>query len=234
MTFMPKKDLAKKTVQPPRSMPIRFAHLHGRLLIAAVIGLAVIAMAPTHWRLTTQLLAGWDIGVAIYLVLMHSMFRRCDIDHIRRRAAEQDEGEFAILILTMIATIASLGAIVVELGGVKQAASGDALLQLLLAAVTILLSWGFIHTIFSIHYAHEYYGERRDGKIGGLVFPGDAKPDYLDFLYFSLVIAMTSQVSDVVITSKVIRRVVSLHGVLSFFFNLTVLALTVNMISNLI
>jgi uncharacterized membrane protein len=231
---MPKKDLAKKTAQPPRSMPIRFAHLHARLLIATVIGVAVAIMAPAYWRPATQLLAGWNIGVAVYLALMHSMFRRCDIDHIRRRAAEQDEGEFAILILTVIATIASLAAIVVELGGVKQAPSGDAFLQLLLASTTILLSWGFIHTIFTIHYAHEYYGERRDGMIGGLVFPGDAKPDYRDFLYFSLVIAMTSQVSDVNITSKVIRRVVSLHGVLSFFFNLTVLALTVNMISNLI
>jgi uncharacterized membrane protein len=231
---MPKKDPAKKTAQPPRSMPIRFAHLHARLLIATVIGVAVAMMAPAYWRPATQLLVGWNIGVAVYLALMHSMFRRCDIDHIRRRAAEQDEGEFAILILTVIATIASLGAIVVELGGVKQAPSGDAFLQLLLASTTILLSWGFIHTIFTIHYAHEYYGERRDGMIGGLVFPGDAKPDYRDFLYFSLVIAMTSQVSDVNITSKVIRRVVSLHGVLSFFFNLTVLALTVNMISNLI
>ena len=99
---------------------------------------------------------------------------------------------------------------------------------------TILLSWAFVHTIFSLHYAHEYYGERRDGKIGGLNFPGDQEPDYWDFLYFSLVIGMTSQVSDVAITSKVIRRMVAIHGVLSFFFNLTVLALTVNMVSNLI
>src|SRR5450759_1314835 len=92
-----------------------------------------------------------------------------------------------------------------------------------------------IHTIFSIHYAHEFYGERRDGIIGGLIFPGDNNaPDYLDFLYFSLVVGLTSQVSDVAVTSKVIRRVVALHGVLSFFFNLTILALTVNMISNII
>ena len=104
----------------------------------------------------------------------------------------------------------------------------------LLAMATILLSWSFVHTIFALHYAHEYYGERRDGKIGGLKFPGDTKPDYWDFLYFSLVIAMTSQVSDVAITSKVIRRIVTVHGALAFFFNLTVLALTVNMISNLI
>jgi len=91
-----------------------------------------------------------------------------------------------------------------------------------------------VHTIFSIHYAHEYYGERRDGILGGLIFPGEKEPDYWDFLYFSLVIGMTSQVSDVAVTSKVIRHVVSMHGVLSFFFNLVVLALTVNMISSLI
>ena len=99
---------------------------------------------------------------------------------------------------------------------------------------TILLSWSFVHTIFSFHYAHEYYGERRDGKIGGLKFPGDTKPDYWDFLYFSLVVGMTSQVSDVAVTSKIIRRMVAIHGVLSFFFNVTVLALTVNIVSNLL
>jgi uncharacterized membrane protein len=91
-----------------------------------------------------------------------------------------------------------------------------------------------VHTIFTFHYAHEYYGERRDGKIGGLLFPGDREPDYRDFLYFSLVIGMTSQVSDVQVTSKVIRRLVAIHGVLSFFFNLVVLALTVNMIAALL
>ena len=155
---------------------------------------------------------------------------------IRRlfRAAKQDEGAFAMLVLTIVATLASLVAIVFELGGSKQAPQHDAIAHVLLAMATILLSWSFVHTIFSFHYAHEYYGERRDGKIGGLNFPGDAKPDYWDFLYFSLVIGMTSQVSDVAVTSKVIRRMVAIHGVLSFFFNVTVLALTVNIVSNLI
>ena len=122
--------------------------------------------------------------------------------------------------LTVGATLASLGAIVFELGGLKQATPSEAVSEVLLAMATILLSWAFIHTIFALHYAHEYYGERRDGKIGGLKFPGDNQPDYWDFLYFSFVIGMTSQVSDVAVTSKVIRRVVALHGVLSFFFNL--------------
>jgi uncharacterized membrane protein len=225
-----------KAKSPPvlRPMPIRLVKLHAYLFIGSIIGIGVAAFLPSGFYLTTRLLVGWDTGVAIYLVLIQWLMMRCDVDRIRRRAAEQDEGAFAILLMTVIATMASLVAIVVELGGLKQAPQADAITQVMLAVATILLSWAFVQTIFAIHYAHEYYGERRDGKIGGLVFPEDAKPNYWDFLYFSLVIGMTSQVSDVQITSKVIRRVASMHGVLSFFFNLTVLALTVNMVSNLI
>ena len=229
--------MAQNKHQPPPSppLPLRVARLHGKLLIAALLGIAVTVLTRTgDFRLMTRILTGWDVGVALYLVLTLSMMRRADVARIRKRASEQDEGAVFILVLTIVATLASMVAIVFELGGMKQAPRGDAISHVLLAMTTILLSWAFVHTIFSIHYAHEYYGERRDGKIGGLKFPGDAKPDYRDFLYFSLVIGMTSQVSDVAVTSKVIRRVATWHGVLSFFFNLTVLALTVNMISNLL
>ena len=224
--------MAHHKQRPP--LPVRVAKLHAKLMIAAAVGLAVIALAPGDFRLPTRLLVAWDVGVALYLSLTHPTILRADIARIRQRAQEQDEGAFAILLLSIVATMASLVAIVFELGGTKQAPHDQAVIQVLLAMATILLSWAFVHTIFAIHYAHEYYGERRDGKIGGLTFPDDAKPNYWDFLYFSLVIGMTSQVSDVQITSKVIRRVVSMHGVLSFFFNLTILALTVNMISNII
>jgi len=217
---------------PP--LPVRVAKLHAKLVIAAIVGLVVIALVPGDMRLPTRLLAGWDVGVALYLALTHPTILRADVERIRQRAQEQDEGAFAILLLSIGATLASLVAIVFELGGSKQASPDQAIIQVLLAMTTILLSWSFVHTIFSIHYAHEYYGERSDGIIGGLNFPDDKDPDYWDFLYFSLVIGMTSQVSDVAITSKVIRRLAAVHGVLSFFFNLTVLALTVNMISNLI
>jgi uncharacterized membrane protein len=220
---------------PPRPpLPIRVARLHAKLLIAAFVGLAVLLLTPGDFRLPTRLLIGWDMGVALYLGITHPTILGADIARIRKRASEQDEGAFAILVLTIVATLASLVAIVFELGGLKQAPQGDAIPQVLLAMATILLSWSFVHTIFSLHYAHEYYGKRNDGIIGGLKFPDDAKPDYWDFLYFSLVIGMTSQVSDVAVTSKVIRRMVAVHGVLSFFFNVTVLALTVNMVSNLI
>ena len=215
-------------------MPIRVARLHARLFIGALVGLAVIALTPNDWRLATRLLVGWNAGIALYLVLIHSLIWRCDVARLRRRAAEQDEGAFAILLLSMASTLASLVAIVFEIGGSKEIARSLAVSHVLLAMATIFLSWAFMHTIFSLHYAHEYYGEGRDKKIGGLNFPSENEPDYLDFLYFSLVIGMTSQVSDVAITSRSIRRMAALHGVLSFFFNLTVLALTVNMISNLI
>ena len=118
-----------------------------------------------------------------------------------------------------------MGAIVAELGIAKISGQPRSGYGIAIAMVTILVSWAFVHTIFALHYAHEYYGERGDHAIGGLTFPGRQPPDYWDFLYFSLVIAMTSQVSDVVITSKVIRRIVTVHGALAFFFNVAVFAL---------
>jgi len=219
----------------PSSLPLRMVGLHAKLALATLVGVAVaIAVKPLTLAWGTRALAGWDAGIVVYLGLTLPLMWRANVAHIRRRASQQDEGAGAILILSIIATFASLVAVVFALGGAKQAAQGSTALSVALAFATILLSWTFVHTIFSFHYAHEYYGEGGDGKIGGLRFPDDREPDYRDFLYFSLVIGMTSQVSDVAITSKVIRRMAAVHGVLSFFFNLVVLALTVNMVANLI
>jgi uncharacterized membrane protein len=227
---MAKRKSPSKVPLPP--LPIRIYRLHAKLAIAAAGGLLVtLALFAFDMNVLARLLTSWDIGLAIYLTLTLSMMWRADVAQIRKRASAEDEGAFAILLLSIAATFTSLVAIVLALQGSKQGGTAAAVV---LAVATILLSWTFVHTIFSFHYAHEYYGERRDGKLGGLVFPGSAEPDYRDFLYFSLVIGMTSQVSDVPITSKVIRRMAAAHGVLSFFFNLVVLALTVNMVANLI
>ena len=96
----------KKPVAPLKPLPVRFVRLHAKLVIAVLVGLAVIALAP-FTLLTTRLLIGWDIGIALYLVLIHITMARCDIDRIRARAAEQDEGAFAVLLLTIVATLAS-------------------------------------------------------------------------------------------------------------------------------
>jgi uncharacterized membrane protein len=198
-----------------------------RLFTSMAVGIAVSAAAAlgTDWRLATRLLAGWDIAVALYLVLAFQMMVRSDVHLIRRRAALQDEGQLTILALTVGAALASLGAIFAELGTSAVGASRPPS-HLILAILTILLSWALIHTIFALHYAHEYYDET-SGR--GMAFPGgEAHPDYWDFVYFSFVIGMTSQVSDVAITSKLIRRTVAAHGVVSFLFNAALLALTVN------
>ena len=140
-----------------------------------------------------------------------------------------DEGAFAILVLAVIAVVASLGAIFAELATVDRSNPGYGLYMALVIA-TVVLSWAFTHTIFALHYAHDFYGtgERRNG----LDFPGQAQPDYWDFVYFSFVIGMTFQVSDVSITHKSIRRMVVAHGALSFFFSTAILAMTVNIAAN--
>ncbi len=226
--------MARKIADRP-IMPVRLARLHARLLISIAVGMAVtLGLAMTDWSMATKLLLGWDIGVVLYLALAYQLMVAYGIAEIRRRAAEDDEGALALLILTGLSGLAIMGAIIAELGIAKVSGQPRSGLGVTLAMATILVSWAFVHTIFALHYAHEYYGERGDHAMGGLTFPGRQAPDYWDFLYFSLVIAMTSQVSDVVITSKFIRRIVTVHGALAFFFNVAVFALTVNIVSNLI
>jgi len=215
-----------------RKLPriVRVVRARPRLFLSAALGIVVALLLPSEWRVATRLLVGWDIGLIVYLVFAFVAMGKADTARIRRRAAMLDEDRVVFLVLTAAAGLASLAAIVAELG-VKEAGREPA--HLALAAVTIALSWMFTHTIFALHYAHEFYIENRY-QDGGLAFPGKEQPDYWDFVYFSLVIGMTSQVSDVAVTAKQIRRTVTWHGVLSFFFNVTLLALTVNIAASVL
>ena len=204
----------------------RFWRLHIRLFVSASFGLAVtLLLLALPWRNPTRILVGWDGGVGLYLALIVWMMAHSSIDRIRQRACVEDEGAIALLVLTTASALASLAAVILELGHAPSA------YQVTLGAVTILLSWGFMHVIFALHYAHEFYGEGADDQTGGLEFPGKEEPDYWDFVYYSLVVAMTAQVSDVQITSKTMRRLTTVQGIIAFFFNVTVLALTVNIVS---
>jgi uncharacterized membrane protein len=215
----------------PLPRAVRIVRARPRLFLSALIGLIVVAALPGEWQLTTRMVIGWNVGVTLYLAAVLQMMARADIHRIRRQSALQDEGRVAILVLTVIAALASLAAIIVELGTTPGAAREP--IRLVLATITIVLSWAFIHTIFALHYAHEYHAEHRK-HLGGLVFPGDEPPDYWDFVYFSFVIGMAAQTSDVAITSKAIRRTVAVHGIVSFVFNAALLALTVNIAASAI
>lgn len=209
---------------------LRIFHARPRLLSSALIGLVLVLVLPAELGTARRLLAGWNIGILLYLVLLYWRFARASARDIREHAASEDEGRVAILMLTVTAALASIGAIVAELGtgqgGTRTAP------QLILATVTIVLSWAFIHTIFALHYAHEYYGA--GSKTGGLDFPADIPPDYWDFVYFSFGIGTTAQVSDVEVESQEIRRVVTAHSIVSFFFNAALLALIVNIAASAI
>jgi uncharacterized membrane protein len=219
------KSASSRAAPPRRPAFVRVVRARPRLFLSALLGIAVTGLLSilTAWKMPTRLVIGWDVGIGLYLILAAEMMARSDVRHIRRRAAVQDDSRLVMLVLTATAGVASLAAIVAELGTTQGTARSPA--QLAIAMVTILLSWTFIHSMFALHYAHEYYADR---KGTGMAFPGDEDPDYWDFVYFSVVIGMTSQVSDVAVTSKSIRNTVAAHGVVSFFFNVTLLALMVN------
>jgi uncharacterized membrane protein len=214
--------MEKPATAPRRRLPkvLRVIRARPRAFIAALLAAVLSLLLPAQWRVSTRVLVGWDVAVAFYLLGALRLMAGADAGRIRRRAAMLDEGRVAILMVVVGAAVASLGGIVAQLGGERAAP------HLALATVTILLSWTLVHVIFALHYAHEFYAEKPRG--GGLTFPGGEEPDYWDFLYFSLVIGMTSQVSDVAITGRVIRRTVVAHGVVSFLFNAALVALSVN------
>ena len=225
------KDFSDRLVRFRKlPMPVRVVVGRPRMFVSIAFGILVAVLMPGQHRMVTSLLAGWDVFAALYLVLAYVMMLRCDSGHIKRRAIVQDDGRFLILLLTALGAFASLAAIVSELG----AAKGDPA-ALSIAVVTIALSWAVVHTAFALHYAHDFY---RGMAPGGLQFPGSdgqhADADYWDFVYFSFVIGMTAQVSDVGITDRIIRRTATVHGIISFVFNTALLALMVNIAASAI
>lgn len=208
---------------------LRVGKAHMRLWLCALVGITTVLL--TSAAPVTRLLIGWDVGVLLYLIVAAVVMSRCEsVPQMKRNAAAQDEGALAVLILTVAAAIASLGAIFAELAVIERTDPHYGVYTAL-AVVTVALSWTFTHTIFALHYAHDYYG---GSDRGGLQFPADSQPDYWDFVYFAFVIGMTFQVSDVAVTQKSIRRMVVAHGVLSFFFSASIIAMTVNLAATII
>ena len=206
---------------------LRTVRNHARLFGAAVFGLLVFAVYTAlspETRLSTRVLIGWDSGTFAYLAGAFRLMSTFDLEAVRRRAAIQDEGGMGLFLLTIAAAVASLAAIVAELGATMSAANRAP--SLVLAVATISLSWIFIHVLFALHYAHEFYDQSGEQ---GLAFPEEECPDYWDFVYFSFVVGMTFQVSDVQVTRRTLRRLVVVHGLVSFVFNVAVIALIVNL-----
>ena len=213
-----------------RNRLLRFVSARPRLFIAALVGLAVGILLPVDWvsHPATRWLIAWNAGAGLYVALAAIMMIRSSDQRMRRRAQLQDEGQLAILALTVLAAIASLVAIGGQLVVVKDIHGPLRILHIALAAGTVLTSWAFIQVMFTLHYAHDYYAAVCHGRGAGLQFPQDEQPDYGDFFYFAAVIGTSGQTADVSFVSKPMRRVGSLHCILAYLFNTTVLALLIN------
>jgi len=210
-----------------------------RLGAAALIGFGALAVLPHRLDGTLRALLAWDATVLAFFILVIVMMARSTPQTMRRRAAIQDPGRTVLLIAVLAGALFSIAALVFLQKSLKGAVGGEPAVHLALIGGTIMLSWALAHTIFTLHYAHAYYGpaedeDDADGLVGGLQFPSEDHPDYWDFMYFSFVVGMTCQVSDVQVTGRDIRRLTLGHGVISFFFNTIILALTINVIAGVI
>lgn len=214
---------------------VRIVRGRPRLFLGAVIGIAAGLLVPAHHTALTRALLAWDAGCVAFLVLAAQMFSSRRHADIAADAERQEEGEWTIFWLTVGGVVASFAAILGEFSSTKDMTPSARSLHIGLVALTLFVSWLMTHTVFAYRYAHEYYECDDKGKIvGGLAFPEDQVPDYWDFVYFSIVLGMTFQVSDVQITSRKLRRLATVHGLLGFLFNTVILALSVNIGASLL
>ena len=203
-----------------------------RLIYGFVAGVVSLAVPlPSSWYFRGLL--GWCVGVALYLALAWWLCVKFDAASTREHAQAQDEPSVVLLLVLLIATGACVAAIGVLMLQSRELTGWVRAGYLILGFASLAGSWLFIQTIFTFRYAHRYYQEEKNDEPDGpgLQFPGGLDPDYFDFLYYSHVVGMTSQVSDVQVTSREMRRLTMVHGVLSFGFNMLIVALSINVVA---
>jgi uncharacterized membrane protein len=226
--------------KPPSGLPA-FLIPRARLYIALVFGVAAFAVLSLpgipSWLSAASLkpALAWAATTIVYLVATITMMLRSEQGHIRARAEAVDIGLWEIVAIVALAGAFSLFSVGFVLETGKNLHGIDRVLHFGVGALTVFLSWIALHVIYAVHYAHLYYDpaeQKAAGKVrGGLDFPGTKEPDYWDFFYFSLVIGMTCQVSDVQITARHMRHLVTAQGVIAFFYNTVVVAIAVNLVA---
>lgn len=211
-----------------------------RLVISMLAGLLVsiaLILVPNELSPSTRAILAWDVTCLTFIGSVIAMMWGANADKIRAKAATQDEGQGAILGLVILAVAASVMVVAAELSAAKGDVSWLKGVRIGLVFATVAASWFMVQLIFALHYAHEYYlpDEASKGKkdVGGLAFPGGEPPDYWDFVHFSVVIGVASQTADIAFTSKPLRRIGTIHGLVAFVFNTVVVALTINLLAGL-
>jgi uncharacterized membrane protein len=228
-------DLHAAEAKPPSRILVH----HAGLLACLALGGLIAAVLPDSLRVSTRILLAWNAAVLTFMVIIATMILRAPRCTIRQHYAAHREGRFGVLAMTLLAAAAGLGAILIELSLVKQIQGVLGPAHVGLTALTVLASWSLVHVIFALHYANLYYNptgaaNERSAEHGGIDVPGnEGHPVFVDFLYFSVIIGTCCSTSDINVTSKAVRREALIHGVFSFFFNMVVLGLMMNLISGL-
>jgi uncharacterized membrane protein len=212
-----------------------FQRLHAihKTIICMILAAAVYLLADIKNNALTRVMVGWNTFSLCMIIMTWITFKITTPEEIRRQAGLQDASRAAIFIIVLISAFASFFAVLLLVISEKKETEA---FDIPVAIAGMLFSWFLVHTIFAMRYAHIFYGDHEtepDMNAGGLIFPDEDKPDYFDFAYFSFVLGMTFQVSDIQITSKRLRRLALLHGILSFGFNTIIVALTINVIAGL-
>ena len=204
-----------------------------RLVLVVVASCVLYLVEPYSLSRRTSALLSWNAGAFGYLALAWITIARADASMTKVRARLYDQSGFIIFLLVVTAACASVVAIGFVVGDIKTLPFWTKAGHLSLSVTALVLAWLLIHTLFAFHYAREFYAVEAngDGFVGGLAFPGGNPPDYFDFAYYAFVVGMTSQVSDVAVISRHMRRETLIHGILSFMFNVAIFAMSVNIIS---
>jgi uncharacterized membrane protein len=229
-------------VSTPRARPlhpmsfVRALRARPRLMGCALVGLLVylVGQALVQVPSAAMALIGWNAGAILYLVLVWRLMTATEPPRIRDFAMSQDEGRLAILILVVLAAAAVLLAVGTQLGEVKDLHGSARAGHLALAALTVMTSWLFTQVLFALHYAHDFYAARLSGMMDPLLFPGTHDPGYTDFFHFACVIGTASQTADISFNGSGLRSVGTLHCIVAFFFNATLLALSINVVAGLL
>jgi uncharacterized membrane protein len=221
-----------RPASPPRRRVFRHLRARPRLFLSLAVAAVIWLLLLRGVDGTLRAVIAWDCGAAVFLGLVMIMAARASHASMRYRAGLEDETRWVILAIMAGAAFFSLFAILGVMREAKAAGGDTALAMTVLAGATILLSWLLAHTVFALHYAHDYFTDLARERPPGLDFPAEHDdPDYWDFLYFSFVVGMTAQVSDVQVLTQPWRRLVLAHGILSFLFNTVVLALSINLLA---
>jgi len=170
----------------------------------------------------------------MYLAFAWRVMRTTSVQGIHDRAPKQDEGRYTILILVVLAVLVVLLAVGTQLAQVKDLHGDARSLHVALAAFTVMTSWLFMQVLFALHYAHDFYMARHFGEVDPLNFPGTKDPSYFDFFHFACVIGTAAQTADVSFNGSALRGVGTMHCIVAFFFNATLLALSINLAAGLL